>query len=112
MLFNCFKYALGIVPNGYYCHKCNKRGCKLWREYQTCADFTELVCCDCAGKSQGKDVSTIDDRGRIYDPRYGWLDQIGWRIPAVPTEDGLTFWGYTSVPQTGCDWWSNLPTRV
>jgi hypothetical protein len=36
-------------------------------------------------------------------------DQIGWRVPAVPTEDGDTFWGYTSVPQTGCDWWASLP---
>jgi len=37
-------------------------------------------------------------------------DQIGWRVPAVPTEDGGTFWGYTSVPQAGCDWWASLPT--
>ncbi len=36
-------------------------------------------------------------------------DQIGWRIPAVPTEDGHSFWGYTSVPQSGCNWWYKLP---
>jgi len=35
--------------------------------------------------------------------------QIGWRVPAIPTEDGDTFWGYTSVPQAGCDWWAKLP---
>ena len=39
-------------------------------------------------------------------------NQIGWRVPAVPTEDGETYWGYTSVPQPGCDWWSNLPTAT
>jgi len=39
-------------------------------------------------------------------------DQIGWRIPAVPTEDGDTFWGYTSVPQDGCNWWARLPCSL
>lgn len=39
-------------------------------------------------------------------------DQIGWRVPAVPTEDGDTFWGYTSVPQAGCDWWASLPYQI
>lgn len=36
-------------------------------------------------------------------------DQIGWRVPAVPTQEGDTFWGYTSVPEDGCDWWRKLP---
>jgi len=46
-------------------------------------------------------IETKTDRERT--------DQIGWRVPAVPTEDGESYWGYTSVPQLGCDWWSNLP---
>jgi len=37
-------------------------------------------------------------------------DQIGWRVPAVPTEGNDSYWGYTSVPQAGCDWWDRLPT--
>ena len=37
-------------------------------------------------------------------------DQIGWRVPAVPTEENDSYWGYTSVPQAGCDWWYRLPT--
>ncbi len=36
-------------------------------------------------------------------------DQIGWRVPAVPTEENDTYWGYTSVPTPGVDWWQNLP---
>ena len=36
-------------------------------------------------------------------------DQIGWLVPAVPTEEGDTFWGYTSVPEPGCQWWYRLP---
>lgn len=35
--------------------------------------------------------------------------QIGWLVPAVPTEEGDTFWGYTSVPDAGCEWWYRLP---
>jgi hypothetical protein len=38
-------------------------------------------------------------------------DQIGWLVPAVPTEDGETYWGYTSVPADGCSWWYALPVR-
>ncbi|OHA80755.1 MAG: hypothetical protein A2675_01240 [Candidatus Yonathbacteria bacterium RIFCSPHIGHO2_01_FULL_51_10] len=37
-------------------------------------------------------------------------DQIGWRVPAVPTEEGNTYWGYTSVPTSGINWWCKLPT--
>ena len=31
-------------------------------------------------------------------------------VPAVPCENG-SMWGYTSVPQEGCDWWNALPTH-
>ncbi len=37
-------------------------------------------------------------------------DQIGWRVPAIPTEENNSYWGYTSVPGPGIDWWSHLPT--
>ena len=46
-------------------------------------------------------VETMSQRERT--------DQIGCRVPAVPTEEGDTFWGYISVPREGCDWWSSLP---
>lgn len=49
-------------------------------------------------------IETKSDRERT--------DQIGWRIPAVPTEENDTFWGYTSVPEPGCIWWRNLPASV
>ena len=110
-------YAHATAPTKYKCTTCGAHGCKLWREYNTCADYTELVCCDCAGKSQGKDVSTIDAEGRILlDPEtFGAgqrSDAIGWRVPAIPTEEGDTYWGYTSVPQAGVNWWRRLPTRA
>lgn len=37
---------------------------------------------------------------------YGNVDMI----PAVPDEDG-NFWCYTTVPESFCKWWNNLPTR-
>jgi hypothetical protein len=109
-------YTSGVAPPAYKCQTCGAHGCKLWREYQTCANYTELVCCDCAGKSQKKDVSSIDADGRLkLGPDYPddrRTDTIGWRVPAVPTEDGRTFWGYSSVPSDGVAWWRRLPTRV
>lgn len=48
--------------------------------------------------------------GPMTKENMGRCDQIGWLVPAVPTEEGDTYWGYTSVPQPGCDWWRDLPT--
>ena len=134
-------YTSTAPPPHYRCATCGAHGCKLWREYQTFLEHQSLSCCDCAGKSQGRDVSTIDAGGRIehvhrrtrrqrrHTARHGYrgrrgarpvtgelgrgrTDTIGWRVPAVPTEDGSTFWGYTSVPDAGCAWWRRLPTRT
>ncbi|HYX22465.1 MAG TPA: hypothetical protein VFA98_16595 [Thermoanaerobaculia bacterium] len=111
MNFGHFNYIDAAAPSGYKCQTCGAHGCKLWREYQTFADHTDLLCCDCAAKSQKKDVSTIDADGRRLTEEGGRTDQIGWFVPAVPTEEGDTYWGYTSVPETGCCWWRSLPTR-
>ena len=104
-------YMSATPPAGYRCATCGAHGCKLWREYQTCADYTEVTCCDCAGAAEDKDVSGIDADGMRPTKHGGRTDQIGWRVPAVPTQDGSTFWGYTSVPEDGCAWWKRLPTR-
>ena len=107
-----FSYSLPpIVPETYKCSTCGAQNCKLWREYQVMVGGPlALECCDCAGKSQEKDVSRIDAQG-MRDDGYGKSDSIGWRVPAVPTLDG-GWWGYTSVPQEGVAWWTALPTRA
>lgn len=89
------------------CDTCGATGCKLWREYQTCADYTDLFCGACALLSQKKEGPI--DAGGYRQTEYGRCDQIGWLLPAVPTHDG-TFWGYTSVPTEGVKWWRDLPT--
>lgn len=103
-------YTKHAVPDGYVCADCGAFGVKLWREYQTFLENQVLRCCKCAGKSQNKDVSSIDADGKRVDQTGCRTDQIGWLVPAVPTEDG-SYWGYTSVPAEGCIWWRRLPNR-
>ena len=93
----------------YSCHRCAGSGLKLWRRYNQFLDHQRLLCAVCCGHESGEDVSTIDESGRRI-TEYGRTDQIGWWIPAVPTVEGDTFWGYASVPQDRVDWWRALPT--
>jgi hypothetical protein len=104
----------------YVCTGCGAANCRLWREYQTMACYTRLLCCDCAEKDQQKKCHMPDSRdptkkALVYDAELKCerhtSDQIGWFIPAVPTDDWDTFWGYTSVPYAGVTWWYNLPLR-
>ena len=60
-------------------------------------EYQMLYCRECAMADQ-----KIDDFTLIR----GKCDVIGWLVPAVPTEDGQTFWGYSSVPEGGVEcWW-------
>lgn len=111
---NAVDYASKTTPPGYVCADCGAAGCKLWREYQTFLEHQVLRCVACAGKNQERDVSSMDASGRRFAPEYAFVrdqrtDQIGWLVPAVPTEDGATYWGYTSVSEAGCAWWRTLP---
>ena len=92
------------------CDHCGATNCKMWREYQTFADESEILCGPCALKSQDK-AGTIDARGYVHDEEIGSrCDQIGWRVPAVPVAGEDTFWRYASVPADGEEWWRNLPS--
>lgn len=83
----------------YVCTVCGADGCKLWRQYQTFFEHIKLMCADC----------TEDDQGREIDLSKG--DQCGWMIPAVPTAENDTYWGYSSVPIELITWWKALPDR-
>lgn len=93
---------------GYVCHKCRGSGVKLWREYNTSLDQQFLICAWCAGVSVDSDGRCADRLGMMTDqidvPKHGLM------VPAVPTEDGSAFWGYTSVPDGGVKWWRSLPS--
>jgi len=107
--FDTVDHTTSEIPHGYKCFKCGATGCKLWRNYQMFLEHQDLVCAKCAAEEQKEDISTLDEKG-FRKTDHGRTDQIGNRIPAVPTVEGDTFWGYTSVPPDGCKWWINLPS--
>ncbi len=100
------RYLGGTAPSNYTCCQCHAHGVKLWRRYQSYS--VGLLCARCAAADQRKDISGLCSDGR-YPSEFGLTDQIGWFIPAVPCEDSGDWWGYTSVPGPGVDWWRNLP---
>lgn len=102
-------YSQPKASDSYCCDNCGKKNVRLWREYQTIASCTSLTCQSCSIIREKKECFVEDD-GRMRDD-LGYSDQIGWLVPAVPTEEGDTFWGYTSVPQEGVDWWYSLPWK-
>src|SRR5688572_17950138 len=102
-------YSVSVTPADYKCSKCGATGIKLWRQYQTFADYIDLLCAADAMKAEKKKGVVGEDGKR--ESEYGMTDQIGDLVPAVPTQEGDTYWGYTSVPQDGVDWWKRLPTR-
>ena len=105
-----FKYNDPVLPEGYSCSQCKVDGVKLWRQYQTLADRVELLCACCSLTNQKLEGPVGPDGKRMTE--HGMRsDSIGWLVPAVPTEEGDTFWGYTSVPQPGVTWWRKLPTE-
>jgi hypothetical protein len=104
---------------GYMCSGCQRSGVKLWRDYNTCANVCELKCVECATPAQvAYEAKTYTDENRKFlgalDPDGLFMfrsgDQIGGLVPAVPTPDGDTFWGYSSVPDEDVLWWYGLPT--
>jgi len=102
------EYLKDVPLPDYRCAQCNATWCKLWRQYQTFSP--KLLCAICVAKDQKKDISDIDASGKRGSDLGIRTDQIGWYVPAVPTEDGAGYWGYCSVPRLGCDWWYKLPT--
>jgi len=107
LILDRFNYSDRLVPVGYRCSSCGATGVKLWRQYNTFACFIELLCVDCAREDQGVDYE-VDEQGFHDEDGLGPCDQIEWLVPAIPTEDGYTYWGYTSVPEAGCRWWDDL----
>jgi DNA-directed RNA polymerase subunit RPC12/RpoP len=87
----------------YKCDGCGATGVKLWREYQTIASHSDLLCAECAEKRYIK----------THEGKSPWASgdgyEIGWMVPAVTTVEEDTFWGYTSTPKDRWDWWDSLP---
>lgn len=89
----------GLPPPEYFCTVCQVSGVRLYRDYNTFARETKLLCTSCTERAGSEP--------RKVDPDHP--DQCGWMVAAVPTENGETFWGFTSVPWRGVYWWRSLP---
>lgn len=96
MVVEPFTYASALTPARYVCKTCQARGVRLYRHYSS--SHIELLCTACTQKEQGEPLA---QRGH----------SCGWRVAAVPTEDGQDWWGFTSVPDEGVLWWDGLPVK-
>jgi len=105
-------YAQDAVPENYTCDDCGAHGVKLYREWQTLADRTALLCAPCAAKNQEKDISDMDAEGHYHESDGHRTLQIGRFVSAIPTEEGGAFWGWTWTPDNGVAWWERLPIRL
>ncbi len=88
----------------YRCSMCAAENCKLWRQSNVILSHCALLCATCAAKDQDKKIHNLLEALGEYDG-----DSIGELIPAVPTEDGETFYNYMSVPLERVNWWWALP---
>lgn len=102
-------YATLETPPDYRCKDCGAYGCKLWRETNCFAP--SLFCVDCVNKKKGTHTEP-DAGGRVPSEHGGQTDHFNGYVPAVPDEEGLGYWGFTSVPENGVNWWRALPLRV
>lgn len=102
-------YSEAIAPDDYKCSNCDATGIKLWRMYQSFP--RRLLCASCTAEGQNENIDDIDAEGYRSSKFGGRTDQIGCFVPAIPDEEGSGWWGYTSVPPAGVDWWRNLPTK-
>lgn len=105
-----FKYVSG-TPEGYECSRCHVTGVKLWREWNTFLEYQQLLCQPCVKIVKKKYIEDMDETWKKLGSTPPETDQLGGMAPAVPTEDGSTFWGYASVPEPGVQWWKSLPVN-
>jgi len=91
----------------YKCSKCGEKNVKLWRDTHVFLDYIKLKCASCL---TDKKKYKVDENGKCLTDYGSKTDQAAGMVPAVPTEDNTTFWGYTSVPESGVQWWKKLPT--
>lgn len=107
-----FTYASQAIPSDYQCSRCKVLPLKLWRQYNTFLSHLQLLCATCI------DPAVTVERNGMHKDRFGQLsdqmtDRIGTTgslVPAVPTEQADTYWGYLAVPIAGVAWWRALPT--
>lgn len=100
----------------YSCGACKARGVKLWRSVHGCKmDGHELLCAACVappGTFVDDDGKGVNEHAKAFGDPDCFLKRptvcVGRGLPAIPVDD--TFYGHTSVPPEGFEWWRTLPT--
>lgn len=100
-------YKSNKTPPNYICDNCKVENVKLWRQSYAFLNDIKLLCFECSKKDQSK-LDWNWQYSYSGETVFNNTDQIGSLIPAVPTEDCSTYWGYTSTPLEGCRWWHKL----
>lgn len=100
-------YNSDAVAPDYRCAECGVTGVKLWRLWIIGA--WHITCARCTAAPKQIDISGMTPHGQIPGRYIPLTDQLNDRIPAIPTEKGDTWCGYTTVPQAGIAWWCRLP---
>ncbi len=93
-----FSYDTQTTPRDYVCTVCVAQGVRLYRRSHVVLEAIFLYCTRCASDHQRCQPTQNDT-------------QIGIFVAAVPTEDESSYWGYSSVPERGVQWWQRLPTE-
>jgi hypothetical protein len=96
-------YASPTPPPQYHCSKCGVHGVKLWRETFAISRFfagpVRARSNPCPGtlilSRRSASGACARDAKRIY-----------------TTDDGSSYWGYSSAPIRGVTWWCRLRLRL
>lgn len=90
-----FYYGGSGFPPHYKCEYCGSHGVRIYREYNVM--YTDLCCTCCAEKRERKKAGP-------------GFHSLGFRVPAVPTEEDAKMWcGFLGTPDEGRLWWESLP---
>ena len=100
-------YSKPLIPVDYRCDDCLKHGVRLWRQLAMKTSDTPLLCSFCA---EERERSWREENWKsLFNRTFG--TSIGNFVPAIPIEGQNSFWGNTSIPEKGFNWWKNLPVK-
>jgi len=94
--FRPFSYRKPVTPEGYRCEDCGAVGIRLYRD----SGFLNNIYIRCLRCELKRKPDSNVSRGRV-----------GVMMAAVPTEDGVTMWGFDCIPDDGVKWWFSLPAE-
>jgi hypothetical protein len=95
----------------YKCCRCERELCKLWRKAHILSSpqdnqSQKLLCFSCIPNNFR--IRTIDPQGTFLGEDGIRTYMISNMLPAVPKDDGHSFWPFRDIPENLFRWWSLL----